>query len=359
MPHLSSGAPTKPHVEARGFITSVSIQSATNIWYTGAGIDSSNYLLVRHWNGKVLEHPLNTLPYRPSDAGQTVLSLSSTATWIIANGSTEQNPLRILRFNGTHWNTYASPPIHGEVVNAMAAVNANDIWAVGSSGPLTSTFTMHWNGTRWQHITSPNVPGRYNSLWGVSARAANDVWAVGSQQGVDGGDTPLIMHWNGTTWTIMPTPPIAKLPAHALNAVTIVSQNDVWAVGLGGLIEHWNGTRWSIVSSPISTPNLLSLNAISAYASNDIWVVGQALSCPSGNNCIARTYTKHWNGHTWQVVPSPSLSVPGETTSNLLLAVHTFAANNTYAMGKTDDKVFLAHWNGTAWKITMSHNLYF
>ncbi|HEY4386775.1 MAG TPA: hypothetical protein VGN34_20145, partial [Ktedonobacteraceae bacterium] len=312
--HSFSGTQTSPHAGAGNPITGISIQAANNIWYTGNGLDSSNYLLLRRWNGQTLADPLHRTPYRSFEGGQAILSLSPTQTWLIANGQTAQNPLQILRFNGSTWTTYPSPPVHGEVVNAMAAVNANDIWAVGSSGPLTNTFTMHWNGTNWQRITSPNVPSKYNSLWGISARATNDVWAVGSQQDTNGGDTPLMMHWNGKTWTITPGPPLANLPAHALNAVTIVSQNDVWTVGLGGLIEHWNGTRWQLVSSPIPIPSFLSLNAISALAANNIWVVGQIINCPSGSNCTSRTHIRHWNGHTWQVVSSPSLSVPGLDT---------------------------------------------
>mgnify|MGYP001248756381 CR=1 FL=1 len=66
------------------------------------------------------------------------------------------------------------------------------------------------------------------------------------------------------TWKVVPSPPIDV--SHStfgakLNAVTVVSSTDIWAVGFGPLpggaafvkqtlIEHWNGTRWSIVPSP-------------------------------------------------------------------------------------------------------------
>ncbi|HTK10625.1 MAG TPA: hypothetical protein VL485_25860 [Ktedonobacteraceae bacterium] len=357
--HHATNTKISPHTGDSNPIAGASIQAANNIWYTGSGLDSSNYLLIRRWNGTTFADPLHRTPYQPNEGGQAVLSLSPTQTWLIANGMTAQNPLQILRFNGFSWTTYPSPPLHGEAVNAMAAINANDIWAVGSSGPLTNTFTMHWNGSNWQHITSPNVANKYNSLWGISARATNDVWAVGSQQNINGGDTPLMMHWDGKTWTITPSPPIASLPAHALNAVTMLSQNDVWTVGLGGLIEHWNGTRWQIVSSPIPIPSFLSLNALSTLTANDIWAVGQTINCPSGSSCLSMTYTRHWNGHTWQTVPSPSLSVPGLGTSSLLLDVHMFATNNVWAIGTGNDYVFFERWNGQVWQITTSHNVYF
>jgi hypothetical protein len=350
---------SSPHDIPGDLAVSASIQAPNNIWYAGNRINSSDSLLVRHWNGKTFDSPLrNAISSQVFDVGQAVLSLSPTQTWVVANGLTNQNPLRIIYLHGSAQTIYPSPSIHGEVVNAMAAITPNDIWAVGSSGPLTDTFTMHWNGKNWQRIASPNIAHKYSSLWGVCAYAADDVWAVGSQQGTNGGDLPLIMHWNSKAWTITPTPPLPALPAHALNAVTIVSHNDVWATGLGGLIEHWNGTQWQIVSSPLAQPNFLSLNSISAFAPNNIWAVGAITSCPSGSDCITRTYAEHWNGQAWRTTASPSLNMTSPITDSLLFGVHMFATDNVWTIGRTDDQIFLAHWNGKIWQITTSHNIY-
>ena len=57
------------------------------------------------------------------------------------------------------------------------------------------------------------------------------------------------MHWNGNTWSVVPSP-------DGGSAVTALSANDAWVVGR--LTLHWNGTEWSVVPGP----NVRSLNGI-------------------------------------------------------------------------------------------------
>jgi len=68
-----------------------------------------------------------------------------------------------------------------------------------------------------------------------------------------------IEHWDGTTWSIVPSPN-AEMGASAtnlLNGVATLSASDAWAVGMASadqnapayaLTEHWDGKRWSIVN---------------------------------------------------------------------------------------------------------------
>src|SRR5438045_9623651 len=52
-------------------------------------------------------------------------------------------------------------------LSGVAAVSANDIWAVGSSGNQMSgaqTLIEDWNGTSWSVVTSPNPGCRHNRL---------------------------------------------------------------------------------------------------------------------------------------------------------------------------------------------------
>ena len=81
-----------------------------------------------------------------------------------------------------------------------------------------------------------------------------------------------------------------------LNAVAVVSTNDVWAVGAnlpGGypfttLIEHWNGTQWNIVNSP--NPGKFNLlGAITASASN-FWAVGYYGKSRDHNHMLTELY---------------------------------------------------------------------
>ena len=61
------------------------------------------------------------------------------------------------------------------------------------------TLILHWDGSRWSQVPSPNVSGGANQLFGITAISANDIWAVGTA-----GGAPLAMRWNGSDWSVVP-----------------------------------------------------------------------------------------------------------------------------------------------------------
>lgn len=94
----------------------------------------------------------------------------------------------------------------------------------------------------------------------MAAISATDVGAVGSVGGFSD-ERPLAEHWDGTAWSKVKTPNPRRFStdSNALNAVAVLSANDVWAVGthfdnghtsIKPLIEHWDGTRWRVVQNP-------------------------------------------------------------------------------------------------------------
>ena len=76
---------------------------------------------------------------------------------------------------------------YSNVLNAVAAISANNVWAVGyftdDSTNVQQTLTAHWDGTGWTQVPSPNAGAAANLLLGVSAASADDVWAVGWYRG--------------------------------------------------------------------------------------------------------------------------------------------------------------------------------
>ena len=99
----------------------------------------------------------------------------------------------------------------------------------GDVGPLTEIF----NGTSWSVVATPTPAGALRALNSVSAASSNAVWAVGVSVSVNSNEvsvsTPLVEHFNGTSWSIQTTPTLAG--GGTLNAVTAISPTDVWAVG--------------------------------------------------------------------------------------------------------------------------------
>lgn len=113
----------------------------------------------------------------------------------------------------------------------------------------------------WSIAKTPDPPRLQENgtfFEGTTSLSTSDAWSVG-YYGSGGGSLSLTEHWNGSKWSIVPSPNLGKGPSSILYAVSAVSSNDVWAVGTynGGkplgqytLTEHWDGTRWHIVPSP-------------------------------------------------------------------------------------------------------------
>jgi hypothetical protein len=199
-------------------------------------------------------------------------------------------------------------------LTSVAALSATDAWAVGSytdSNYNDYTLIEQWNGSTWIVVPSPN-PGQYgNGLSSVAVVSATDAWAVGSytDSSVDGGT--LIEQWNGSSWSVVPSPnPAHELYGNGLSSVAAVTATDVWAVGdytdsnynRYTLIEQWNGSSWSVVPSPNPGPYGNRLSGVAAVTATDVWAVGNYQGTWGSSN----TLIAQWNGSSWSVVSSPS-----------------------------------------------------
>ncbi len=260
----------------------------------------------------------------------------------------------IEHWNGSAWTIVSSPNAgtDNNYLDAVVAVSASDVWAVGSHGSgvsVSDTLTLHWDGSTWSVVASPNAPSSTDTLRGVAAVAADDAWAVGWY--VQGGTGyTLVEHWDGSTWSIVPSPNVGTELSY-LAGVTAVSAGDVWAVGDSvdvytdhTLVEHWDGSSWSIVPSPNMGSDSNFLFDAAAVAADDVWTVG--FDYTAG---LWQTLILHWDGSAWSVVPSPD---PG--INNLLKGVETQSASDIWAVGTYDDdsgqsRTLLVHWDGSAW----------
>src|SRR5206468_2068970 len=108
-----------------------------------------------------------------------------------------------------------------------------DAWAVGYyyTGDDYFTLAMHWDGTGWAVVTSPNAGPGANYLRAISALSTRDIWAVGNYSpGGLGAYQTLTEHWDGTQWTLVPSPSPSAGNSY-LRGVQALSPNDAWAVG--------------------------------------------------------------------------------------------------------------------------------
>ena len=125
-------------------------------------------------------------------------------------------------------------------LNAVFARTATDAWAVGQfpgagEDAGSQIFAERWNGTQWQQAPTTNIVRQDERLLGVSASGPDDAWAVGNTNSISAAshDT-LAAHWDGTAWTIAPTPAAASGGRLAsLYYVADLSPASAWAVGQG------------------------------------------------------------------------------------------------------------------------------
>ena len=282
---ISSPNGTKQVNELHG----VSAVSDSDVWAVGVSYNTERTLstsLIEHWNGTQWTVVPSPNPSSTLNVLNAVAAVSANDVWAVGIAPTGSNPILIIHWNGSVWSVVPNPNSSMPLNNlaALAVVSANDVWAVGTGliGDEDATATLHWNGTAWSVIPSPNVgPEVDNTLAGVTAVASNDVWAVGTQQPTSLTDPhTLILHWNGVAWTIVPSPNDggSTVDNHLLAAAAVAS-NDVWATGFSGfgtLSEHWDGTRWTVVPTPgIAGSEPLFLPSVVALASNNVWTVGE------------------------------------------------------------------------------------
>jgi hypothetical protein len=289
---------------------------------------------------------------------QGVVAISPTLAWAAGNVTDGAHPGQVIEhWNGTQWSLFPGPKFGKKDradVFAMTASSANDVWAIGSlanigTGSISPLFE-HWNGTAW---TATIWESNNEFLYGASAAAPNDAWAVGFN-GSDNIETSA-MHWDGTNWKSVATPNVGE-GTNKLNAVLALAPDDVWAVGFSTpvappkqaakltLIEHFDGTRWSVVPSPNVGPNSANqsnrLLGLTANSANDIWAFGSYFAADGSGHQM--TLLLHWDGTSWTVASSPS-PTKGKFPCDLLWAGVVPSPGNVWILGSAHDGSLAMH----------------
>lgn len=201
-------------------------------------------------------------------------------------------------WNGTNW-VATERPVHGDGLSGVSCISSSHCFAVGvgygGSSPGPETLVELWNGTTWSVIPSPS-PGTSGSfLSGVSCVSASDCTAVGYYQDANvsypfGAGETLVESWDGSTWSVIPSPSPGT-SGSVLNGVSCVSATVCMAVGAswsvpgtgpGSLTESWDGTTWSVIPSPDPNPFNNVLNGVSCISANACIAVGEGIVQEAG-----------------------------------------------------------------------------
>jgi hypothetical protein len=308
------------------------------VWAVGSGVkqqDTQGYPLAEHWTGSSW-HPMTLPAPQKNTFGIDLVGVAgSGADNVWAVGSAPTGPL-FEHWNGRSWRRKAVPDATRFTPAGVAVVSRRAAWAVGSypgpQGGLARTRILRWNGSSWHRAGSPNPSGRqgYDELFAVSAHSARNVWAVGDYKRGSRIHT-LVLHWNGSGWQRVGSPNPGTARKDVLDAVVAVGSKNVWAVGSyrartkaqRPLVEHWDGRRWRVVQAPSANPTsgFDVLNAVSAASARDVWAVG--------NSGPGQGFAEHWDGKSWKVVPMPDQPPPFVGLSG----VAAVSAQDAWAVG--------------------------
>lgn len=301
-------------------VASVSPQDA---WAVGFQLNAQSIpqTLAEHWDGNSWRIVTTPNVGSSSNVLRGVVAFASNDVWAAGFSSDfgKPQPL-VLHWDGSSWQVVPAPTNPGGAyLNSIASLSPTDMWAVGGQGgvapnPNIMSLAMHWDGSKWSVVRSPNIADRWNELIGVSAVSASDVWAVGTARNVGGNYTSFALHWDGSSWSVVPSPSEGLFTE--LFNVTALGSSDVWATGIGAdpnvnaapYFLHWNGSGWNQVVSPGGVQLFLGgRNGLAAFATDDIWSVGDTIV--------------HWDGTSWSLAPAGP--VPGATSSSFLGAGKT------------------------------------
>ncbi|MGI5422001.1 hypothetical protein [Actinomadura luteofluorescens] len=294
-----------PHSNAEGTLKEVAVIGGSDAWAVGEKHPpyESADPVAEHWDGTSWKEV--TIPDTPTGTGSLdgVSAVASNDVWAVGD-STGLGPV-IRHWDGAVWTAVqpAAPPdgahVGADRLNDIAAVSKTLAWSVGSfSGRTTPgpvTLVERWDGAKWSRATSPN-PGRLsNTLQGVASLSVTNAWAVGWYLSDAGNNVALVLHWDGRAWTRSPV----TLPSGntELRSVTAVSAKNVWAVGNHEgrpLVMHWNGTRWRVLPEPALTESWLS--AAAPDGKGGVWVGGYRMT---DGGVTSRPLFLHWNGTAW------------------------------------------------------------
>ncbi len=280
-----------PKGSQSGEFNAAAAVSPNDIWAVGDAEPAGSaygHAIVDHWNG----HRWRLVP-TPTSGGYTqlvaVTALSAKDVWGVGvrgvdTGRRITERTLTMHWNGKAWKRVPSPSpatsytAAGSIEDSLAAVSgssSHDVWAVGqyylaaaNGDHAMHPLALHWNGTRWKAVSSPDPAGptHRSFFYGVAAPSSTGVWAVGSAAR-NGVQHALTERWDGAQWQIVPA------AGNPLSGVSALSADDVWTAGgeTGGDVTHWNGTAWTIQTKLDHDD---ALDAVAEVSPTNVWAVG-------------------------------------------------------------------------------------
>jgi hypothetical protein len=202
----------------------------------------------------------NVYKYTPATNSWTSLKATTITASVYAIGGVSANDFYVgTSFGNIYRYASGALPTSSIYVTASAAIQSiwgrtsSEVWAVGGTEGIRIV-----NGVATKQAAVPTVAGDILIGVGGPPSPSSHVWMVGA-----GG---LVIHYNGTSWSKVPSGVTSDL-----NTVAALSETDVWIAGDNGVVLRWDGTSLKPVAGPFGDRNLTKIHS---PAANDLWLVG-------------------------------------------------------------------------------------
>jgi hypothetical protein len=261
-------------------LTTIAAASAKDVWLGGGTM--SGYPAIYRWSGK--KFVAAKLPKLRFGEIQSIAASSPSNAWAVSGDlrSKDDTPVA-LHWDGKKWSAVASP----EDMRGVSTSGPGNAWGLGYNGNF-----VHWNGTAWAaQSVMPDV-----TLTDTATHSATNAYAVGGTV-VGSHDAPVVLKFNGSTWTSVALP---KHVAHVALTAAAMRGSSVWAMG-SQLILHSDGGKWS---QQLKFGSTVGLSAISASSPRKAAAAGAHLIHAGTPLQQDKTLVEAFNGHAWKGVPS-------------------------------------------------------
>jgi hypothetical protein len=199
----------------------------------------------------------------------------------------------VLHYDGVTWNETAQ----GNICYGVWGASASNVFAVGNGSQI-----FNFDGSTWMLMETPTENGyHYEKVWGSSE---SDVFAVGHYKPTGEDDRYVILHYDGSEWSVMKTGAGGRL----MN-IWGSSASNVFAVGYPGILRY-DGKNW----------NLMKDNTIGTYVYS-IWGVSSSIVFAGRSD----GHILRYNGASWTEMESGNISA--------LWNMWGLSGTNVYATG--------------------------
>ncbi len=181
-------------------------------------------------------------------------------------------------------------------LNALWAFGRSNVYAVGDAGVI-----LHFDGSTWS-IADVGTSTQMNAIWGPRP---NDIFIVG--------DEATAFHYDGTAWKQIATDALGSLES------VFGAGDSVWAVG-DFYVGRYDGTKFVKVDVGVDVNG------------TDVWAAADSVFVTTDHGSVM-----HFDGATWQA---------DQTTGLDLAGIWGASERDVFAVGVLGT---IQHYDGTAW----------